>query len=142
MSDTLSDEMLAGDPEAHAATPGGEPTDEAARPEDPDFAEGPAVDPLAELRQQAYPDLVPVSALRKVGLAELLGAIDVALEGQLEPVTLQIPYSDGQILNLIHTHGVVDDEAHDEAGTRLRARVPRYLMGEIETYRVETVERK
>lgn len=97
------------------------------------------MDALSELRQQAYPDLVPVSALRKVGLAELLAAIDMALEGQLEPVTLLIPYSAGQILNLIHTHGVVDGEVHDEAGTRLQARVPRYLMGEIEGYRVERV---
>ncbi len=92
------------------------------------------IDPIDELRRLVYPDLVPVSALRKQGLGDLLAAIDAALEAQLQPVTLYVPYSDGQIMHLVHTHGVVDVEVHDAHGTRVEARVPGYLMGGIEGY--------
>jgi len=93
-----------------------------------------ADDPLDALRRMIYPDVVPVSALHKMGLDALLGAIDRAFEDQLVPVTLHIPYTDGQVLHLVHTHGVVDVEVHDETGTRVQARVPPYLMGGIEAY--------
>ncbi|MCE7938985.1 GTPase HflX [bacterium] len=94
----------------------------------------PVFDVLAELRVAAYPDLVPISARQKAGLDDLLDAIDAALEQQLVPVTLVLPYQAGKVLDLVHTHGVVDLEVHGEAGTRLKARVPAYLLGEIEAY--------
>ncbi len=94
----------------------------------------PPFDALAELRLAAYPDLVPISARDAIGLDDLLDAVDTALEKQLVPVTLLLPYQAGKVLDLVHTHGVVDLEVHGEAGTRLRARVPAYLLGEIEAY--------
>jgi len=95
-----------------------------------------AWDPLSYLRQKVYPDLAPVSALRGTGLDDLLSAVDAAIEAQLVPVSLSIPYTDGHVIDLLHTHGIVDVEVHDQDGTRVRARVPRYLMGGIEPYLV------
>jgi len=94
-----------------------------------DAGEGP-VERLRDL----YPDLVPVSAARKEGLDRLLEVVDTELQGRLVAVEALIPYAAGDVLNLVHTHGVVDEERFAETGTWVAARVPAYLLGGLEGY--------
>ena len=87
-------------------------------------------DALAALRD-LYPDLVPVSAISGAGLPELLAAVATELESRMVSVEVLIPYADGDVVHKIHEHGIVDAEAYEEAGTRLSARVPAWLAGEL-----------
>jgi 50S ribosomal subunit-associated GTPase HflX len=89
-----------------------------------------------EALRDLYPDLVPVAALGGQGLDGLLAAVDQELRAQLVPIALVIPYSAGDVLNQVHTHGLVEDETYAADGTRVTARIPRYLLGVIEPYLV------
>lgn len=86
---------------------------------------------LDTLRRLIYPDLVAVSALTGEGLSDLLAQVEAGLMEQLEAIDLLIPYTAGEILNLVHSHGVVESERHDEQGTHVHARVPAYLLGSL-----------
>ena len=87
-----------------------------------------------EYLRDLYPELIPISAAKRKGLEPLLAALDAELEGQLIAVEAVIPYTAGNVLSLVHTHGIVDSETFSEAGTALRARVPRYLRGSLAPY--------
>jgi GTP-binding protein HflX len=84
-----------------------------------------------------YEDLVEVSAGEQTGLDDLLQAVDVELQRQLTTVRALIPYSEGDLQNLIHTHGVIDSESYSETGTLIVARVPAYLLGSVDAYLVD-----
>jgi len=101
-------------------------------------AGGEDTDDLARLRV-LYPDLVPISAVRGLGLDDLLRAIDEELVAQLVAVDALVPYDRGDVVNLIHVHGIVEDEGYEPTGTRLRARIPPYLLGGVEAYLVSSV---
>jgi GTP-binding protein HflX len=95
--------------------------------------------PLESLRV-LFPDLVPISALAAVGLDDLLEAVDRELQSRLVLVEALVPYDAGEVLNLLHTHGIVDDETFEQGGARIRARVPRYLLGSVAQYEVSGTE--
>ena len=87
--------------------------------------------------RDAYPDLVPVSAVRAFGLDPLLAAVDEELGALLRAVRLHVPFNEGRIVSLVHEHGMVDQEDHDAQGTLLSARVPVTLLGLLASYRVD-----
>ncbi|MFQ5460658.1 MAG: GTPase HflX [Anaerolineae bacterium] len=89
-----------------------------------------ALGPLSDL----YPDLVPVSAATGDGLEALLEAVDRELARRLVLVTATVPYQAGEVVHLVHSHGVVEDERFVETGTRLVAKVPPYLLGSLEEF--------
>ncbi|HRA48698.1 MAG TPA: GTPase HflX [Thermomicrobiales bacterium] len=69
---------------------------------------------------------VPVSALHHVGFEDLGTAITQAieLERDLQMITVQIPYSRGDLVDRFHTLAAVQTQSHDEAGTQLTGRLP------------------
>ncbi len=87
-----------------------------------------------------FPDLVPISARRGSGLDRLLAAVDHELAAQLVRVEATIPYAAGDVLNQVHTFGMVEEEVFEEGGTRVTARVPAYLLAALEGYRAEGAE--
>lgn len=93
------------------------------------------LDALAEL----YPDLIPTSARARTGLKALLAAVDEELTAQLVAVEATLPYTAGDVLNQVHTHGVVEAEDYLPGGTHISARVPRYLLGTIAPFLTQPV---
>jgi len=74
---------------------------------------------------RAHPDAVVVSAVAGTGIDKLLDRIADRLR-ELEPVVeLEVPYDRGDVLAALHRDGEVLVEVHADAGTRVRARLPR-----------------
>lgn len=92
-------------------------------------------DPLEAVRD-IYAELVPVSALTGHGLEALVTAVDEELQRQLVSVHALLPYSEGDLVSMIHTHGVVESEKYEETGTLIEARVPSYVLGSLDPYLV------
>jgi len=92
-----------------------------------------SADGLAALRD-LYPDLVAVSARTGQGLPELLAAVSAELESRMVSIEVLVPYADGDVVHRIHELGIVDAEAYEEAGTRISARVPAFLAGELRPF--------
>jgi len=77
------------------------------------------------------PEAVVVSARTGLGFDELLATIEHALPSLLQDVDVLVPYSRGDLVSRAHRQGEVDSVAHDETGTRLRAKVPEALANEL-----------
>jgi GTPase len=71
-----------------------------------------------------YPDAVFISALKGVGLEELLERIGSLVERATVTLTLEIPYSRGDLVAAVHRVGEVIEEKHDDNGMILEVRVP------------------
>lgn len=86
------------------------------------------IDALSELErvrmENLYPEAIYVSALREIGLDELLAEIAQAINRQLITLSLTIPYERGDVVAAAHRIGDVIEEKHDDHGTILDVRVP------------------
>ncbi|UCG24296.1 MAG: GTPase HflX [Chloroflexota bacterium] len=90
--------------------------------------------PAEELRLPAVG--VQVSALEGQGIESLLLAIEAVMEGQLQPLTVKLPYSRGDLLSLFHERGQVGSENHEADGIIIDGRVPGRLIPYFESYKL------
>ena len=81
-----------------------------------------------------YPDAVAISALKGWGMNALLQRIDATLIARMRPVQVFIPYDQGELVDLFHTYGVVEEERHEVTGVRISGRLPQTLAGHFESY--------
>jgi GTP-binding protein HflX len=81
------------------------------------------------------PHSVPISALKSYGLDDLLQAVEDALEGDLVPVDVLLPFKRGDLVQMVHEQGMIERKEHTDRGTRLVARVPRHLVGILDIVR-------
>lgn len=88
-------------------------------------------DAVAALRRRE-PHAVVVSAATGAGIDGLLLAIEEDLPQLMREVDVVVPYSRGDLVSRAHRQGEVIAVEHGESGTRLRARVPEALAGELE----------
>jgi GTP-binding protein HflX len=85
----------------------------------------------------AYPNCVPVSAARGIGLEALLERIQKVLVQGLSPVRVLLPYSSDGLLGLIHIRGTVEREEYKQDGVAVQAKVPDWLAERLRPYLVE-----
>jgi GTP-binding protein HflX len=71
-----------------------------------------------------YPEAIFVSALKGSGLDELLVRIGELVEKAMVTLTLEIPYTRGDLVAAVHRVGEVIEEKHDDNGMILEVRVP------------------
>jgi GTP-binding protein HflX len=82
----------------------------------------------------AEPGAVAVSARTGIGLDELRARIAADLPRPEVAVSILLPYDRGDLVARVHTHGDVQSVEHTETGTRIEARVPGWLAGEVAKY--------
>lgn len=88
-----------------------------------------------DFSELGYRHVIKTSATAGTGLDELLAAIEQVLIESLIPISLLIPYSQGDILAAIYETGVVADEVHTEQGVEISARVPARLVNSLSQFR-------
>ena len=88
---------------------------------------------LAELHH-ALPDAVFVSAATGEGINELLEQIIQVIASDDTELTLDIPFTRGDVVSRVHAEGAVLDEQHTQRGTRIVVRLPASLAGELEEF--------
>lgn len=85
---------------------------------------------LTELHH-SVPDGVFVSAATGEGIDDLLSAIMKIIASDDTMVTLQVPYSRGDVASRVHAEGAVLHEEHNQDGTRIDVRLPQSIAGEL-----------
>ncbi len=85
------------------------------------------------------PNSVAVSALNGDGMQDFVAVVEEALADLLVPIEVEIPYSKGDELNLIHEVGNVETIDYRENGTYIVGRVPRPVAMRLEQYNVNAV---
>lgn len=83
-----------------------------------------------------YSDTVLISAETGEGIPNLLNTIEATLRRQMVEMSLRIPYREGELLNLLHEQGLIEEERHEADGTHIRAFVPQRVAGQLASYRV------
>lgn len=78
------------------------------------------------------PNAVLLSALTGDGLVELLQRVEEMLERQMARVSVLIPYDQGELVNLFHRRGLIEEEEHTERGTRIEGLIPQELVGHFD----------
>ncbi|KAL3792178.1 hypothetical protein HJC23_009642 [Cyclotella cryptica] len=82
---------------------------------------------------------VGVSSLTGDGLGDFVAVVETALSGLLVPVELELPYSCGQEINLIHEVGIIETIDYREQGTYILGKVPRALAMKLDQYSIANV---
>jgi GTP-binding protein HflX len=78
---------------------------------------------LPELLDE-FRNSVPLSALTGRGVAALLDRVEEELESQMVPLTVSIPYNRGDLVDLFHKRGLIQQETHEGKGTLIQGRIP------------------
>jgi GTP-binding protein HflX len=89
---------------------------------------------------ERFPNPVTISALEAEGLPELLTTVEGMLEAEMARISVLIPYEQGELVDLFHRRGLIEEEDHTEHGTHIAGLVPRELVGHFE--RVQREETK
>jgi GTP-binding protein HflX len=80
------------------------------------------------LLAQQFPHSVPISALKGVNLAELLGRLEHELYESQTLVQVRLPYRRSDLAALFHDQGRVESETFGETALIIQGRLPaRYL---------------
>ncbi|RAQ96383.1 GTPase HflX [Thermogemmatispora tikiterensis] len=84
-----------------------------------------------------YPNAVVVSALRGWGLEALREKLAQVVAEQMVPLQVLVPYARGDLVELFHRRGRVEQEEHRAEGTLLVGRLPSALAGYYAPYRLQ-----
>ena len=79
-----------------------------------------------------FSNSVAVSALTGEGLELLLSRVEKVLEAQMTWLDVLVPYELGELVHLFHQRGLIQQEEHTGAGTRIVGRIPRVLVGRFD----------
>ncbi|MCE5202971.1 MAG: GTPase HflX [Actinomycetia bacterium] len=93
-------------------------------------------DELMRLRASA-PNAVFVSAKDRAGLDELLERIANEASRTETTIDVLIPYTRGEVVQLLHERGHIISETHETSGTRLTVRVAESDVGRLAPFRVD-----
>jgi GTP-binding protein HflX len=81
-----------------------------------------------------FPEAVFCSATTGAGIDDLLEALGTQLARLQVEVRLEIPFDRGDVVARIHDEGEVLEETYSEAGTSLRARLPRQRLADFHDF--------
>ena len=95
--------------------------------------------PISDLLKK-HPGSVAVSAVTGEGIELLLRTLSDRMRALSRVVELLIPYDHGEALAMVHREGEVVSVAHEDAGTRIRARLSDASFGRLRAYAVDGAE--
>jgi GTP-binding protein HflX len=76
----------------------------------------------------SFPRAVVVSALKGTGFPEMLRMIEEELFENYSQISVQIPYSEGQLISLFHEQGHVERIEHTRKGVFIQGLIPGRLL--------------
>ena len=82
------------------------------------------------------PNALFVSSRTGVGIDELREAVEAALPLPAAEVTALVPYDRGDLVSAAHETGIILEQAHEEGGTFLHARVGEHLAAQLAPFLV------
>lgn len=92
-------------------------------------------DPLAALDITTnFPDSYAISALKGIGIVNLLSDIEKLLFETMIAVTIHLQYQQGNLISLFHEYGQVLRIEHERGGIFLQGKIPVRLLASFQPY--------
>ena len=89
-----------------------------------------------EVTQDLFADAVRISALKKIGLDEMLVRVENALKEEMVEMRVRIPYNANELAALFHQRGIIERETFTEKGTVIRGKIAASLIERFEEYQI------
>ncbi len=103
-----------------------------------DIADAETLDAVVRAEERRGHEVVVVSARTGQGIDRLVCALDRLVPRPEVSVDVLVPFSHGSLVARVHDLGEVESQEHTADGTRLRARVPAALAGDLRPFGVPT----
>jgi GTP-binding protein HflX len=81
-----------------------------------------------------FPNSVAISAFSGTGVTELLKTIETELYENFMPITVRLPYQEGQLISLFHEQGQVERIEHGKGGVVIAGVIPGRLLARYQAY--------
>ena len=89
---------------------------------------------LAKHTLEGYPNSIAISAKTGEGLDDLLSTIETELFETFIPITVRIPYQEGQLISLFHDQGQVERIEHGRGGVLIEGNLPGRLFTRFQQF--------
>lgn len=89
---------------------------------------------LRELKANADPLSLFISARERLGFEPLFAAISAGVAQGFERVSVLLPYAEGRLVSMFHEKGHVRSLEHEENGVRIQGLLPVQLLAFFENY--------
>ena len=83
-----------------------------------------------------FPGAVPISALKNLGMPDLLDVVAEKLYEDYAPIVVDLPYKEGALIALFHEQGQVDHIEHNRMGVYIEGRVPGRLVARYRPFQL------
>jgi GTP-binding protein HflX len=87
-----------------------------------------------------FPNALAVSALKDIGTAELLGAVNERLFETYDPISVYLPYQQGSLIALFHEQGQIERMENKHAGVEIKGRIPGRLLARYQPFVKKPIE--
>lgn len=92
-------------------------------------------DPQAAVEVAArYPHGVAISAIKGLGIEQLMARLELALAESMVRITVDIPYAENALVAQFHKHGIIESEEYGPDGTQVEGFLPQRLVAAYRPY--------
>jgi GTPase len=84
------------------------------------------------------PRAVTISALKGLGIPDLLRVIQEELYETYAPILVRLPYQQGALISLFHEAGQVERIEHERGGVIMQGRIPGRLLAQFNDWQVSS----
>lgn len=75
-----------------------------------------------------YPHAIAISAQEKIGISELKRLIQESLYETYAPISVRLPYQEGNLISTFHEAGLIEKIEHERGGVFIEGRIPMRLL--------------
>ena len=88
----------------------------------------------AQASLASFPNALAVSALKNIGIENLLGTVDERLFDTYDAISVYLPYQQGSLIALFHAQGQVERTENMRGGVEIQGKLPGRLLARFQPY--------
>ena len=91
---------------------------------------------------ESYPNAVAISALKGVGIADLLEEVSKQLFETYNALTVWLPYQQGNLISLFHEMGQIERIEQTRGGVEIQGKLPIRLVARYQSFVIDEADSK
>lgn len=87
-----------------------------------------------------YPRSIAISARKRIGLNDLKLLIQESLFDTYAPISVHLPYQEGNLISVFHEAGLIEKIEHERSGVFIEGRIPMRLLARYNDWEIDPNE--
>lgn len=84
-----------------------------------------------------YPRSIAISAKKRIGISEIKHLIQESLYETYAPITVRLPYQEGNLISVFHENGLIEKIEHERGGVFIDGRIPMRLLARFSSWETD-----